>query len=64
MKLEKLEISENIKKFLDTAEGQKYFREITPNMSSQKRHEIKKSLINPPKTIRKRALLSFLEFFQ
>ena len=50
-----LEITEEIKNFLDTAKGQKYFREITPDLKRSARCEFKKTLLYPPKTVRRRA---------
>jgi hypothetical protein len=50
-----LEITEEIKKYLDSTAGRKYFREITPELSAQARHEFKKTLLNTTEAIRKRA---------
>lgn len=61
-KLEMLEITDKIKNFLETIEGRKFFREITPELTAAARHELKKSLLSPPATVRRRtALLSLLE---
>ena len=55
MILETLELSEKIKFYLNTKEGRKFFRQITPNMSRAGRFEFKKSLGNPPEYILRRA---------
>lgn len=52
-KTELLGISEEVKDYLDTPEGRRYFREITPNDSKGSRHEFKKSFLNQAESIRK-----------
>lgn len=47
------EISDKVKNFLDTSEGKRFFRKITPNMSKQKRYDFKKSFIDPPHNVRR-----------
>jgi len=46
-------INEQIKNFLGTKEGRKYFAELTPELTHASRSEFKKSLIDPPKNIRR-----------
>jgi hypothetical protein len=63
MKSEKTEfpiISEEIKKFLATSQGRKYFKEITPNDTTASRSEFKKSFLNPPANVRKHATVKAL----
>jgi len=56
-----LEITEEIKNFLDSTEGRKFFREITPHLTPAARTEFKKSLLNPPRMItRRRVVMSLL----
>ncbi|MBU8901787.1 MAG: hypothetical protein KOO69_03525 [Victivallales bacterium] len=56
-----LVITEEIKNYLDTTEGRKFFREITPEMSAGLRFEFKKSLMRYSPTLRRRfAVLSLL----
>jgi len=52
-----LEINKEIKNFLGTTEGRKFFRNITPELSGSARHEFKKSLLCAPKKIRRRSLV-------
>jgi hypothetical protein len=56
-----LEISEEIKNFIETKEGRQFLTEITPGLTHATRTCFKKSLLDPPKNVRRhmitRALL-------
>ena len=54
------EITEEIKNFLGTTEGRKFFAEITPGETHASRSEFKKSFIDPLKNVRKHLLVRAL----
>lgn len=60
MKNEDPIISEEIKIFLGTREGRKYFAEITPQDNHASRSEFKKSFLDPPINVRKHVIVKAL----